>query len=153
LVYGKYRILRSPIELAVGAGVELPLADASSGRGPGIVQYRGFVGLRRSFARATVVWSLGASARTAARSNAEADGRTSGSCGVGVLVPLGSMWTFVGEAAYDRPRFSGDRSDGRMLGGLDWRPTENLAVRGMMGAGLTSAAPGRTASMSLAYHF
>lgn len=152
-LYAKYRILRSPIELAIGGAALLPLADSSHELGPGALGFQGFLGLRRSFAGATLVGSLGATDRSDSRAEGGARGRSAGRVGTGILVPLSYVWTFVGEVTYDGPRYEGDRADSRVLAGLDWRPTANLVVRGGVGGGLSERAPGRSATISAAFHF
>jgi len=152
-VYGKYRILRSPIELAVGAAVAVPLADESRELGPGSVRSRFFLGMRRGFSRATLVWNLGATDRSASRAPGEARGRIAALAGTGLLLPLSYVWTFVGEVNYDGARFEGDRGDARLLAGLDWRPTANIVFRGALGHGLSERAPDLSAHLSAAFHF
>jgi hypothetical protein len=153
LVYGKYRVIRSPFELAVGAGVSFPVAQQQSGRGPGVFQYRTFAGARKKFSRATLVGSLGAAFRGDSRSFGEAEGRSSVLAAAGVLVPLGSNWTLVAEIDQESARFAGDKPDGRVLAGLDWRPMANFGVRGALGTALTQGSPDRLATASLFFHF
>ena len=152
-VYGKYRILRSPVELAVGAAVVVPLADESRELGPGSVRSRFFLGMRRSFSRATLVWNLGATDRSASRAPGEVRGRIAALAGTGLVLPLSYVWTFVGEVNYDGARFEGDRGDARLLAGLDWRPTANIVFRGALGRGLSERAPDLSAHLSAAFHF
>jgi len=152
-LYGKYRILRSPIELAVGAAAFLPLADSSRGLGPGAFRYEAFVGVRKNFPGAALVGSLGTTDRSDSGAAGRSPGRSAPSFGTGVLVPLSSFWTVLGEVTYDGSRYEGDRADSRVLAGLDWRPTANLVVRGSLGHGLSDRSPARTATLSGAFHF
>ncbi len=153
MIYGKYRVIRSPFELAVGAGAILPLAQEESGRGPGVVQYRTFAGARKKFSRATLVGSVGAAFRDDSRSSGKAEGRTSLLAALGVLVPIRSTWTFVGEIDHESTPFGRRMPDGRVLAGLDWRPMANFGVRGALGTALTRSAPDRLAIASLFFHF
>src|SRR5439155_945216 len=80
-------------------------------------------------------------------------GRTSGLLGFGLLVPLSYEWTFLAEVNYEGARFKDQGQDIEALAGMDWRPAENIVVRGGMGAGLTDAAPSVLAVLSAAFHF
>ena len=152
-LYGKYRILRSPIELAMGAAAFLPLADSSRDLGPGAFRYEAFLGLRKSFSGATLVGSLGTSDRSDSGAAGRRPGWSAPSLGTGILVPLSYFWTVLGEVTYDGPRYEGERADSRVLAGIDWRPTANLVVRGAVEHGLSDGSPARTATVSGAFHF
>ena len=153
MLFGKVRVVRRPFDLALGASVEVPLADDEEGLGPGVAQYRAFVGLRTGSARATVIGWIGAGRRGDSEFAGRAAGLNTLLAGAGVLVPVSRLWTFVAEADYEGARFSGEQADGRALAGLDWRPTDNLVVRGEAGAGLTGGAPDRMGSISFVFHF
>jgi hypothetical protein len=153
VVYGKYRILRSPIDLALGAAVSFPLASENSGLGPGAYRYRAFLGLRKAFSRATLVWSLGAGSGGDARVSGGAEERTSLRAGAGLLVALSRFWTLLAEGDYRGARYAGEEPDGRVLVGLDWRPTKGMLFRGGVGGGLTDGAPDRFAMVSAALLF
>jgi hypothetical protein len=152
-IYGKYRILRSPVELAVGLITVVPLADESRGLGAGSFQYRAFFGLRRGFSGATVVWSLGVEEPGDSRAAGRSPGRIGGSVASGVLVPLSYAWTFLGEVNYEARRYSGDGNDLQVGAGIDWRPAQNLALRCSLAAGLSEASPDLTGTLSAAFHF
>jgi len=152
-LYGKYRLLRSPVEVSLGAIASLPLGDERSGLGPGSFGYRAFLGLRRGFPGATLVGSLGAASQGASKAAGRDAGRTSGLLGFGLLVPLSYEWTFLAEVNYEGARFKDQGQDIEALAGMDWRPAENIVVRGGMGAGLTDAAPSVLAVLSAAFHF
>jgi hypothetical protein len=152
-VYGKYRILRSPFELAVGAAATIPMADEDSGRGPGNFRYEGFIAARRSYSRATLVWNAGWTDRSDAKGPVGARGRNALRAGAGVLVPLSYEWTFVGEIGYDPARYRGDGDESWALAGLDWRPTGNVVVRGGVRRGWSEVAPSFAAILSAAFHF
>jgi len=148
------RLYGPPLAAAVDAsGVGDALADDEEGLGPGVAQYRAFVGLRTGSARATVIGWIGAGRRGDSEFAGRAAGLNTLLAGAGVLVPVSRLWTFVAEADYEGARFSGEQADGRALAGLDWRPTDNLVVRGEAGAGLTGGAPDRMGSISFVFHF
>jgi hypothetical protein len=151
--YAKYRFVRSPLEMAAGVSASLPIADENRRRGPGVAQYGAFLAWRANLPRATLVWSLGASDRGDARDAGRARGLVAPRAGLGVLVPLSFIWTFLAETQYERPRFEGEGRDARLLLGLDWRPTTNLLIRGEVGTALTEAAPRTLATLSAAFHF
>ena len=153
LLYGKYRGVRSPIELAIGGAVEVPVGDEAAGLGSGAFQYRGFVALRRDLYRASIVASLGVADRQDSEAAGRAAGQTSIRVGAGLLVPLSLYWTVIGEASYESARFDGDEADGRALIGLDWRPTEFLVMRGGAGGGWTDGAPDLSLVLSMALQF
>ncbi len=153
LIYGKYRVLRGPFEMALGANAILPLADEESGLGPGNLRALGFAAFRKSFHLATLVGSLGATDRSSARGPGEARGRVAAVLGAGVLVPLSYDWTFLGEVTYNGARYEGDTSDARLLAGLDWRPTPNIVFRGALARGLTDGTPPQSATLSAVFCF
>jgi hypothetical protein len=151
VLYGKYRVLRSPVELSLGATCTVPLAHADSGLTSGAVQGSGFVGLRRRWSALTIAGHVGLARSEAARSGDGAEGRLSGTAGIGVLFPLAPMWVLVAELDHAGPEFEGDGSVSRLLVGLDWRPLANMVVRGGVGAGLSDAAPDATGLASLVF--
>jgi len=153
LLYGKYRITRGTIDLSVGAAVEIPLADDAAGRGPGVLQYGAFIGLRKNFSRSTFIWSLGLTDRGDTDLPEPSEGEAALQLGAGVLVPLSRIWTFIAEASYESERFKGESADGRGLVGLDWRPTKNLVMRGGVSGGVTERAPDIAGTLSVAFHF
>ncbi len=152
-IYGKYRILRSPLEMAVGLITVVPLADETRGLGAGSFQYRAFFGMRRRFSAATVVWSAAVDEPGDSGAAGRAPGRIGGCLASGVLVPLSYAWTFLGEVNYEGRRYAGDGNDLRLAAGIDWRPAQNLALRGGLAAGLSDAAPDLSATLSAAFHF
>lgn len=153
LIYGKYRVLRGPFEMALGANAILPVAEADRGLGPGNLRVVGFAAFRKGFHLATLVGSLGVTDRSSARGPGEVRGRVAAVLGAGVLVPLSYDWTFLGEATYNGARYEGDTSDARLLAGLDWRPTPNIVFRGSFARGLTDGTPPRSATLSAVFCF
>jgi hypothetical protein len=153
VLYGKYRVLRAPIELAVGATCTLPLADGGSGLTSGAVQGSGFVGLRKRMSALTLAGHAGFALSEAARYGEEAEGRLTATAGIGALFPLAPMWVLVTEIDYAGAEFEGDGSIARGLIGLDWRPMSNMLVRGGLAAGLSDAAPDVTALTSVVFDF
>lgn len=153
LIYGKYRVLRGPFEMALGANAILPVADEDRGLGPGNLRAAGFAAFRKGFPLATLVGSLGVTDRSSARGPGEARGRVAAVLGAGVLVPLSYDWVFLGEATYNGARYEGDTSDARLLTGLDWRPTPNIVFRGSVARGLTHGTAPHSATLSAIFCF
>jgi len=152
-VYVKYRILRSPVELSFGAMSTIPLGDEDQGRGPGSRQYGAFTGLRTGFRHASLVFTAGVTQHGDAQGVVDASGQTALRAGVGVLVPLSIIWTFIAEAGYRESGYRDGDPDARALIGIDWRPTENTVFRGGLEAGLTAGAPDRSVVASASFHF
>jgi hypothetical protein len=134
VLYGKYRVLRSPFELSVGATCSLPLAHGDSGLTSGAVGGSGFAGMRKRFCQ-------------------NAEGRLSGTAGFGVLIPLAPMWVLLTELDVAGAAFEGDGASSRVLLVLDWRPMSNMVFRGGIGTGLTDSAPGAIGLASLVFDF
>ncbi|MFQ5877933.1 MAG: hypothetical protein ACE5JH_09645 [Acidobacteriota bacterium] len=153
LLYGKYRLLRSPVQLAVGAATTVPIADEANGRGPGSPRYEIFAGLRKGFTAASVIWSLAVVRSDDAEPPGAAEGRTALRVGFGLLAPLSRIWLLVAEAQYESARYDGDRQRAEVEAGLAWKPTENTVIRGEVGAGLTDAADDFSAVLSAAFYF
>jgi hypothetical protein len=152
-LYGKLRFLRGPFEMAAGAGVSLPVADEDRGLGPGVARYAAFLGLRRSFATAAIVGSLGMTTQDDDAESGRAAGRRAGLVGAGVLVPMRGDWIFVGEFRYVGSHYEGGDDDARLLAGLDWRPTDRMNIRGAVAAGMTDGAPPFGAVFAGVFHF
>ncbi len=153
VLYGKYRIVRSPIELSVGGMATVPLADEDAGRGPGVLQYEGFAGLRKNLRRVSVVFSAGVAGRGDSEAPGMAESRTSLKLGAGMLVPVGQGWLIVAEVTYESARFEGEAQASVVLGGVEWRPTPFMGLRGEVEAGLNDAAADLAGLLSFVFHF
>jgi hypothetical protein len=153
LVYGKYRLLRGVCDLALGGSVAVPLADPDSGLTSGAVQAKGFVALRGSIGGTALVGHLGIAAAEDARYEEGARGRRAGTVSFGAMWPLGRLWSLVAEAEHSGALWEDDGSTTRGLVGLDWRPTENIVVRGGLGAGRQDKTDQVGGTMAMAFHF
>jgi hypothetical protein len=153
LVYGKYRLLRGPCDLALGASLTVPLADDDSGLTPGAVQAKGFVALRGSVGGTALVGHLGVVSAGDAHYEEGAQGRTAGTVSFGALWPLGRLWTLLAEADHSGALWENDGPTTRGLVGLDWRPTENIVVRGGLGAGREEKTDQVSGTVAMAFHF
>jgi len=135
LVYGKYRVLRGTVDLSLGASVSMPLASDASGLTSGAMEVRGFVGARGALPGGSALIGHVGFATAGTSGYSGASGETALRAGIGGLVPLARIWTLILEAEYEGGLFAGQESGGSALAGLDWRPTENIVVRGGMGGG------------------
>jgi hypothetical protein len=69
------------------------------------------------------------------------DGEVSGSAGVGILWPLFSNLTLVGELDYEGRRFALGEADTRLLIGANWRILRQGFFRFALAGGLSDGAP------------
>jgi len=153
-LYGKYRVMRSPFDLAVGAAVDVPVSGDDTGLTSGAVRGRGFAALRgRLSGGGAIVGHAGLENSGDARFGDGAGGRTAAIAGVGLLQPISRIWTLTGEIDYQGPVLDGTEAATRVAAGLDWRPTENIAARGGLAAGLTDGAPKISGVLSCAFYF
>jgi hypothetical protein len=153
LLYGKYRLVRGVCDVAIGASVAVPLADADSGLTSGAVQAKGFVALRGSVGGTALVGHLGIVSAQDARYEEGAAGRRAGTVSFGAIWPLGRLWSLVAEADHSGALWEDDGLTTRGLVGLDWRPTENLVVRGGLGAGRQEKTDQVLGNVAMAFHF
>jgi hypothetical protein len=140
LVYGKYRVLRGTVDLALGASASFPLEGDGSGLTSGAVEVRGFVGARGALPGGAALIGHAGFATAGSSGYSGAPGGTALRAGVGSLIPLARIWTLILEAEYEGGLYAGQESGTAALAGLDWRPTENIAVRGGVGGGWGRAA-------------
>ena len=152
-VFGKYRLLRSPVEMSMGAIATLPLGDEDNGRGAGSLRYEVFLGLRKRFTRVTWIGSAAVLKHDDSEAVGAAEGNTTARVGIGAIVPFSRIWTLIAEATYEGAPYGDGDDPADVLIGLDWRPTENTAIRGAVDAGLTDAAPDLQAILSAAFNF
>ena len=61
--------------------------------------------------------------------------------GVAALVPMGSAFSFVGEAQIETERFEGTDSLAQILAGANWKAFGRGMLRGAVGIGLTDTTP------------
>ncbi len=152
-VFGKYRLLRSPVEMSVGAIATLPLGDEERGRGAGSLRYEACLGLRTRLTRVTLIGSAALKRHDDSEGPGAAEGNTTARIGIGAIVPLTRIWVLIAEATHEGAPYGDEDDPAVLLLGLDWRPTENLAIRGAVAAGLTDPAPDLHALLSAAFNF
>jgi hypothetical protein len=71
----------------------------------------------------------------------ELNGKSSAIFGAAILIPIRDRLSVVGEANVETERFHGADADTRVLGGVNWTPSEHGVVRGALAFGLTNGAP------------
>ena len=152
VVYGKYRVLRGTVDLSLGASASIPVAGDTSGLTSGAMEVRGFVGARGALPGGSALIGHVGFATAGTSGFSGASGGTTLRAGVGSLVPLARIWTLILEAEYEGGLFAGQGSGTTALAGLDWRPTENIVVRGGMGGGWGRAAE-FTGILAVAFRF
>jgi hypothetical protein len=140
VVYGKYRVLRGTVDLALGASASIPVAGDESGLTSGAMEVRGFAGARGALPGGSALIGHVGFATAGASGYSGAPGGTAWRGGIGALVPVARIWTVILEAEFEGGLYSGQDSGTAALAGLDWRPTENIVVRGGVGGGWGRAA-------------
>ena len=130
---------------AAGGLLTVPTGDESAGLGFDAFAVKIFGALRYPLAKAVFTGNVGVrfgdDGRLGDTSSATLDAKTSVSVGFGLIVPMASSWSLIGEAALETERFDGLDSDLRILGGVNWRPSNRGVVRAAAGFGLSDVAP------------
>lgn len=152
VVYGKYRVLRGTVDLALGASASIPIAGDASGLTSGAMEVNGFVGARGALPGGTALIGHAGFATAGTSGYSGAPGGTALRAGVGSLVPLARIWTLILEAQYEGGLFAGQAAGTTALAGLDWRPTENIVMRGGLGGGW-GRAPDFTGILAVAFRY
>lgn len=148
-VYGKYLFGGGgETEFAVGGMVTIPTGDDSVGLGTDAFSFKAFGAMRHHMKNAIFTANAGFRATgdghvgdPGPEGPGDLQGKSAPSLGVGLLWPLGTNFTLVGEAGIETERFENTESDVRVLGGIDWRPSNRGVVRGALAVGLDNGAP------------
>ena len=152
-LYGKYRFGAAPREYGAGLLVKIPGGDDRERLGSGRTDYAFFFATRRTFGRFAWVGNASLRINGDARTPGGGDGRTSGSLGGGAIYRVSYSWTLMAEARYETRRYDGGDVDCRITPSLDFRPTENLALRLGVALGLADGSPDLGPTFSLVFHF
>jgi len=152
-LYGKFRFGASPREWSAGLLVKIPSGDDRERLGSGRTDYAVFLATRRTFER--LAWIGNASVRINgdSRTPGGGSGKTSGSLGGGAILRISYSWIFMAEAMYETRRYEGGDVDFRVTPSLDFRPTENLALRLGVAFGLADGSPDQETTFSFVFHF
>ena len=152
-LYGKYRFGAAPREWSAGLLVKIPSGDDRERLGSGRTDYAAFLATRRTHGRFAWIGNASIRLNGDARTPGGGAGQTSGSLGGGVIYRISYSWSLLGEARYETRRYDGGDVDFRIAPSLDFRPTENLALRLGFGFGLADGSPDREAAFSIVFHF
>lgn len=151
-VYGKFVFKPGKRPWAAGFLIKFPTADEKELLGSGAADYELFVGNRRPGTRATWIWNA------AVRFNGDPDfsgggsGQTSAAAAGGLIMKLSYSWAFLAEARYETRRYDGDDNYFALMPSVDFRPTENIALRLGAAFGLTDGAPNVDYTFGFVFH-
>jgi len=141
-------------DFTAGALVTVPTGDDNVGLGYNAFAVQGFGAVRYRLDKAVISGHVGV------RFNGDGDllgfpldGKTSFELGVAALVPMGSAFSFVGEAQIETERFDGADSAADLLVGANWKAFGRGMIRGAFGIGLTDSSPNFRAIVGYAYTF
>jgi len=158
-VFGKYRVMTNPVQLAFGGTVTLPTGSEDDGLGTGEVVPAVFAAVRANMNGFIGVAHLGARFNHDAQIlGTNLNGRTSVFLGAGFLVePSDSLYwtgelTIETEKYRDAPGVNID-SDLRLTGGISWTFSRHSSLRGSAGVGLADAAPDLELSAGYVWSF
>ena len=141
-------------EAAAGVMITVPTGDDTAGLGRDAFDLEGFGSIRYSAKK--IIYG----GNVAVRLNG--DGQIGGTTfsgkaqfGVagGVIVPLSSEVSVIGELSIRSKAVEHGESDDRILGGIDWKPFQRGRFRGSVAAGLTDGAPNLELSVGYAVTF
>jgi hypothetical protein len=151
-VYGKFVFKPGKRPWAAGFLVKFPTADEKELLGSGAADYELFVGNRRPGTKIVWLWNA------AVRFNGDPDfsgggsGQTSAAAAGGLIMKLSYSWAFMAEARYESRRYDGDDTYFSLMPSLDFRPTENIALRFGTAFGLADGAPDIDYSFGFVFH-
>ena len=154
--YGKYYFGRAAdkADFTAGGVLTVPTGDDNVGLGYNAFAVQGFGAARYRLDKAVIGGHVGV------RFNGDGDllgtplnGKTSFELGVSALVPMGSAFSFVGEAQIETERFDGMDSAADLLVGANWKAFGRGMIRGAAGVGLTDASPNFRVTLGYAYTF
>ena len=141
-------------DFTAGALVTVPTGDDNVGLGYNAFAVEAFGAARYRLQSAVIGGHVGV------RFNGDGDllgfpldGQTSFELGVMALVPMGSAFSFVGEAQIETERFDGFDSAADLLVGANWKAFGRGMIRGAVGIGLTDSSPNFRAIVGYAYTF
>jgi hypothetical protein len=135
-------------EFAIGGTVTVPTGDDTAGLGQDSWAVGLFGSFRHSLRSVLIGGYLGAQYNQDGKFlGIDLDGKISFLAGGSVIWPVADKVTVVGELVYESEQFDSIEglevpgSDGRALGGLNWRVSNRGLVRAALGFGFTDAAP------------
>jgi len=152
-LYGKFRFGTHPRDWSAGLLVKIPAGDDRERLGSGRTDYAVFLATRRTFERFAWIGNASLRVNGDSRTPGGGSGRTSGSLGGGAIFRISYSWIFMAEGMYETRRYEGGEVDFRVIPSLDFRPTENLALRLGVALGLAGGSPDQEATFSVVFHF
>ncbi len=143
-VWGKYHWNpgSGATELAAGALLTIPTGDNTAGLGRDAFDIEGFGSIRYSARKLIYAGNVGF------RLNGDGEiggtsfsGKTQGWIAGGVIVPMSSAVSLIGELSLRSEAIEQGDADHRILGGIDWKAFQRGMLRGAIAAGLSDGAP------------
>ena len=151
-VFAKLQLKKGPHSWAAGLLVKFPTADDGELLGSGAADYGLFVANRRTRTRSALLWNADVRFNGDPKPSGTGSGKTSAALGGGFLLKLSYSWTFLAEARYESRRYDGGDVDFRITPTIDFRPTENLALRLGVDIGLADGAPHENYTFGFVFH-
>jgi hypothetical protein len=152
-LYGKFRFGTHPRDWSAGLVVKIPAGDDRERLGSGRTDYAVFLATRRTFEEFAWIGNASVRVNGDSRTPGGGSGKMSGSLGGGAIFRISYSWSFMAEARYETRRYEGGDVDFRITPSLDFRPTENLALRLGVALGLADGSPDQEAAFSVVFHF
>ena len=131
-----------PTEFAAGVLLTIPTGDNTAGLGRDAFDIEGFGSVRYSAKKLVYAGNIGV------RLNGDGEiggvsysGKTQGWIAGGVIVPMSSEVSLIGELSIRSEAVDQGEADHRILGGIDWKAFQRGTLRGAVAAGLSDGAP------------
>jgi hypothetical protein len=143
-VWGKYHWNpgSGPTELAAGVLVTIPTGDNTAGLGRDAFDIEGFGSVRYSARKLIYAGNIGFRLNGDGEiGNASFSGKTQGWLAAGIIVPMSTEISFIGELSLRSEAIDQGEADHRILGGIDWKPFQRGMLRGAVGFGISDGAP------------
>lgn len=141
--WGKYHwTLGGGTQIAAGALLTVPTGDDTAALGRDAFDVEAFGSIRHALAKLIVAAHFGVRLNGDGNvGGASYSGKTQGFVGGGVIVPMSSELSLVGELVLRGEAADGGDSDYRILGGANWKVAQRGMLRGAIAVGLSDAAP------------
>ncbi|MCI0568001.1 MAG: hypothetical protein L0Z52_07405 [Acidobacteria bacterium] len=151
-VYGKMVFGKATRPWAAGFLVKFPTADEKEFLGSGAADYELFVANRRPSTKSAWIWNAAVRFTGDPDISGAGSGKTSVGAGGGLILKLSYSWSFLAEARYETRRYDGGDNYFIVMPTIDFRPTENIALRLGVGIGLADGAPNEDYSFGFVFH-
>jgi hypothetical protein len=154
-LWGKISVVSDPVKISLGILLSLPTGEADKLLGTGETEVEFFGGIRKDFARFTVMGNVGARINQDQQFHgSRGNGKNSFLVGAGILFPVSDKVVLSAEWAFETERLDGLENDSRLMGGCEYRFDENFVLRAGVGGGLlTDGSPDFLATGSVAWLF